>query len=72
VIDQHGNEWLPVADAAGAVGVRPGLIRLWAHRGRIISFHHAGRLAVEMGSVRRAERDLRVNGPRPGRARDSR
>lgn len=62
-------QWITAADAADVTGVRAALIRRWAGRGVIESRREGRRLYVHLADVRRAERDLRVNGARPGRPR---
>lgn len=55
MIDQHGEEWLPVAEAARLVRVRPSAIRVWACRGKVRG-HRLGRIAyVNMSDVQHAE-----------------
>ncbi len=55
MIDHDGVEWLTYADAARAVRVRVGTLKVWVHRGKI-AVHRTGRnVWLHMGDVRRAE-----------------
>ena len=63
------DQWATYADAARLCRLRPDLIRQWARRGRITKRVINGKPHVLLSEVRRAERDLRVNGAKPGRAR---
>jgi hypothetical protein len=65
-------QWIRVCDAAEITGLRPALIRRWANRNVIESVRSGRVIYVHLADVRRAERDLRVNGPRPGRPRVAR
>lgn len=62
-------QWMNVNDAAEITGIRAALIRRWAARDVVESTRRGRRIYVHLADVRRAERDLRLNGPRPGRPR---
>ncbi|MEV7973304.1 hypothetical protein [Cellulomonas sp. NPDC089187] len=53
------EQWARVDDAARAVRVRPGTIRVWATRGKVRTDVFAGRRVVHLGDVRRAEKNWR-------------
>jgi hypothetical protein len=53
------EQWARVDDAARAVRVLPGTIRVWASRGKVRSDVFAGRRVVHLGDVRRAEKNWR-------------
>lgn len=63
------DQWCTYTDAAALTGVAESTIRTWGKRGRITTSTIGGRVHVLLGEVRRAERDLRLNGPKPGRKR---
>lgn len=63
------RQWALVSDAAQATGVPAPTVRTWVARGRIDSQRIGGKVHVDLAQVRRAERDMRVHGARPGRAR---
>jgi DNA-binding transcriptional MerR regulator len=65
-------QWLRVGDAAQITGLRPALIRRWAARDVIESERRGRLIYVHLADVRRAELDLRLYGPRPGRPRVAR
>lgn len=63
------TQWVRCSDAAADVGLSEDTIRTWGKRGVIAKTRIGGRLHVDLAMVRRAERDVRVNGKRPGRRR---
>lgn len=63
------DQWATYADAAFLVGVNEATIRTWGKRGRVATQRIGRRMHVHLGDVRRAERDLRLHGPKPGRKR---
>jgi len=54
--DATGQEWLLVDEAARAVRVRPGTIRVWATRETVRSQRIGSHRYVHLDDVRRAER----------------
>jgi hypothetical protein len=65
VIDPDGVEWLPVAEAAARINVKPSLIYVWLHRG-MHSHKIAGRAYVPMPAILDAEHAWRTrNGGHP-------
>lgn len=61
------DQWATYADAAAIVGVPEALLRKWKRKGVIDSTVIGGKIHVELGDIRRAERSMRLHGHRPGR-----
>lgn len=62
-------QWVRYSDAALDVGLSERTIRSWGRRGIIDEQVIDGLIHVDLARVRRAERDMRLNGKRPGRRR---
>lgn len=62
-------QWVRYSDAALDVGLPVETIRTWGKRGVIDKVMIGGLIHVDLAMVRRAERDVRVSGKRPGRRR---
>lgn len=63
------DQWCTYTDAATLTGVPEATIRTWGKRGRVATRKIGGRIHVSLAEARRAERDLRLYGPKPGRRR---
>lgn len=64
MLDHDGVEWLPVAEAARRVRVRPSAIYVWVNRRTVRSWRHGGRAFVNMPDVMNAERAWRQRAQR--------
>lgn len=68
MIAPDGSEWVPIADAAKRVRVRPSAIRNWASRGKVRAARVQGRTWVSMNDVAKAELAWRIRVSLPSNA----
>ena len=55
MIDADGTEWLTYSDAAQAVRVRVGTLKVWVHRGRVEARRTGRTVWLNMRDTRVAE-----------------
>lgn len=59
MIDHHGEEWLPVSDAAERLGIPKGTVYVWLTRGKVQTHRIQGRAWVNMPDLMDAEHKTR-------------
>ena len=69
MIDTHGVEWLPVAEAADQLDLKRSTVYAWLSRGKVRSHRIGGRAWVRMPDLMDAEHKTRGAFARQRRAR---